>query len=250
MTNDNISDRPAVTGMARLRSALVPRASRRQLLAGTLCALLGFAAVTQVQSQRGGTVLETARQSDLVQILDSQTQLAQQLEDELADLQNTMDDFQTTGDTARIALEQAEARSSALGVLAGTLPATGPGIAVFAPDIGTPIEASILLGAVQEMRNAGAEAIQINDVRIVASSYFVDGSGVVEIDGQQVPAPYLILAIGDSEKLETAMGIPGGVIDALKRSGFDASVTPRSTVNVDALRPLEPPRYAAPTEKP
>ena len=243
-------ERPPVTGLARVRSALVPRANRRQLLAGVLCALLGFAAVTQVQSQRGGSVLETARQSDLVQILDSQTQLAQQLEDELADLRNTMEDFQTNGDTAQTALQQAQERSAVLGVLAGTLPATGPGIAVFAPDTGTAVEASVLLGAVQEMRNAGAEAIQINDVRIVASSYFVDGSGVVEIDGEEVPAPYLILAIGDPDKLETAMGIPGGVIDSFARSGFDASVTTRSTVSIDALRPLEAPRYAAPTDAP
>lgn len=239
-----------LTARARLRSALVPRASRRQLLVGVLCALLGFAAVTQVQSQRGGTVLETARSSDLVQILDSQNQLAQQLERELADLRATLVQFQTNGDTARTALEQAQQRAAVLGVLAGTLPATGPGIALFVADIGKPIEASVLLSAVQEMRNAGAEAIQINDVRIVASTYFTDGDDAVEIDGQPVAAPYLLLAIGDSDKLETAMGIPGGVTDALERSGFDPSVTPRSTVTIDALRPLAAPRYASPTDKP
>jgi uncharacterized protein YlxW (UPF0749 family) len=228
----------------------VPRASRRQIIAGVLCAVVGFAAVTQVQSRRSGNALEGARQSDLVQILDGQTQLAQQLDDELTDLRSTLQQFRSTGDSARTALEQARQRAAVLGVLAGTLPASGPGITIFADSIGKPVEASVLLGAVQELRNAGAEAIQINDARIVASTYFTDGTDAVEIDGQQVRAPYLIQAIGDPEKLETAMGIPGGVIDAFARSGFEASVSQRTTIMIDALRPSEAPRYAAPTDQP
>lgn len=236
-----------MSGRARLRSALIPRATWRQVIVGVLCTALGFAAVTQVQARQSGSTLQTARQSDLVSILDSQTQLADQLETELAELRATLQDFVTNTDTAETALQQAQARAAVLGVLAGTLPATGPGVSVYV-DAGTgPVAASVLLGAIQELRNAGAEVIQVNKVRIVADSFFTDGSDAVEINGTPVPAPYLIQAIGDADKLDTAMHIPGGVVDSFQRSGFAASVTKRTQVNIDALRPAELPRYASPT---
>ena len=148
-----------VTGRARLRSALVPRASRRQLLAGVLCALLGFAGVAQVQSRDADSVLETARQSDLVQILDAQSQQADRLEDELAGLQSSYEDLLTDGDTQLTALLQARERLETLRILAGTLAARGPGVELVVTDPDRRVSAIRLLGAIEELRNAGAEEI-------------------------------------------------------------------------------------------
>lgn len=240
-------EQPAeLTGRARLRSAMVPRANRRQLFAGVLCAVLGFGAVTQVQSRDDESVLQTARQSDLIQILDAQSQLAERLEDELADLQESREDFLSDGDQQRVAIEQARERREVLGVLAGTLPARGPGISVAIADPGDMVTATRILGTIQELRNAGAEAIQVNDVRVVATTYFVDAEYGLVVDGTAISAPYRIDAIGDAGTLETAMGIPGGVVDTFATDGLRAAITAKSEVVVDSLQVADPPEYARP----
>ena len=241
--------RGELTGRARLRSAFVPRANRRQFLAGTLCAVLGFAGVTQVQSRDADSVLDTARQSDLVQILDAQSQLADRLEDELASLQSSYDDLLTDGDQQQTALEQARDRRESLGILAGTLPARGPGIDLVVADPDRSVTAIRLLGAIEELRNAGAEVIQLNDVRVVASTYVLDGDAGPQVDGTALESPYVIRAIGEAETLATAMAIPGGVIDSFANDGLSATVTPRLEVVIDALRVPATPEYARPADQ-
>ena len=241
--------RRELTGRARLRSALVPRASRRQLLAGSLCAVLGFAGVTQVQSRDADSVLETARQSDLVQILDAQSQLADRLEDELAGLQASYADLLSNGDQEQTALQQARERRESLGILAGTVAAKGPGVELVVEDPDRRVTAIRLLGAIEELRNAGAEVIQVNDVRVTASTYVLDGASGPEVDGVPLDPPYILRAIGDSDTLATAMGIPGGVIDSFAADGLSATVAARLQVVVDALRVPTPPEYARPADQ-
>jgi uncharacterized protein YlxW (UPF0749 family) len=241
--------RDELTGRSRLRSALVPRANRRQVLAGTLCAVLGFAGVTQVKFRDADSVLDTARQSDLVQILDAQSQLADRLEDELAALQSAYDDLLTDDDQQQTALQQARERRETLGILAGTLPARGPGVELVVVDPEQSVSAIRLLGAIEELRNAGAEAIQVNGVRVVASTYVLDGEAGPEIDGTPLESPYVVRAIGEAETLATAMGIPGGVIDSFATDGLSATVTPRLEVVVDALRAPTEPQYARPADQ-
>lgn len=237
-----------ISARAHLRSSLRPRATRRQLLTGVLCAVLGFGAVTQVQSRDDESVLDTARQSDLIQILDAQGQLADRLEDELGDLQDAQAEFLSTGDQQRIAVEQALERRDVLGILAGTLAARGPGVTVTIRDTAAEVSATRLLGAVQELRNAGAEAIQVNDVRVVASTYFAAADDVLVVDGTVIAAPFEIEAIGDADTLATAMGIPGGVIDAFAADGIEADVRKEATVVVDAVRPAQTPEFAQPAD--
>jgi uncharacterized protein YlxW (UPF0749 family) len=98
-----------------------------------------------------------------------------------------------------------------------------------------------VLDAVEELRGAGAEAMQISGadgtkVRIVASTYFVDGpGGGLIVDGRTLPAPYTIDVIGPAQTMRTALTIPGGVNDAVARDGGNVQVDEPETVHVDAL---------------
>ena len=81
-----------------------------------------------------------------------------------------------------------------------------------------------MLEAVEELRGAGAEAMQIAGasgpaVRIVASTYFADGAGGLVVDGQTLPAPYTLTVIGPAATMQTALMIPGGVADSVARDG-------------------------------
>ena len=67
-----------------------------------------------------------------------------------------------------------------------------------------------------ELRNAGAEAIAVDQVRITARSVCVLGAGTLEIDGTQIDRQFTIRAVGDPDGLLTALQRPGGIISQLK----------------------------------
>jgi uncharacterized protein YlxW (UPF0749 family) len=122
--------------------------------------------------------------------------------------------------------------------------ARGPGITLTIRDPNGGVEADMLLDTLQELRAAGAEAIQINDVRVVADTYFTDVPGGVEIDGHRVAQPYRFKVIGNPADLEPALNIPGGVVQTLEKEQATADVVRSQKIVVDALRPSEQPDYA------
>jgi len=231
------------SGWSRLLRMGRPRATRANLFATLLAVLLGFAMVTQVHEHRTSG-LENLSQGDLIALLDGVNQQSLHLDQERAKLTRTRDSLKTSsGDKA--AISAAQERKNVLGILAGTLPAKGPGIAITVSDPDRVVQPANLLDAVEELRDAGAEAIQIAGVRVVADTWFgVDDDNTMLVDGQPIQPPYIILAIGSPHTMSTAMAIPGGVIDSLKQLGAHPSVASLKTVNIDALRAPKKPRYA------
>lgn len=229
----------------RLKDALFSRPTRGQVVVALLFCALGFAFAIQVQSTQEGA-LNAARTSDLVRILDDLGEQRERLAGETASLQATLDELRTGADRESAARQEARERLETLGILAGTVPAVGPGIVLTVSDPEDVVDAADLLDAVQELRDAGAEAMQINDVRIVGSSSFIDSSDGIVIDGEVVAAPYLIRAIGDPDTLASALAIPGGVIEGLSESGARAVVAEGTRVAVTALKDLPTAEYARP----
>ena len=237
-------------GRSRLRTALRPHASRAQLIAAVLCAVLGFAAAVQVRANQDAG-LTGLRQTDLVRILDDVSERSARLQAEARDLQDARDRISGGGDGPRAALEEARARSQVLGILAGTLPATGPGIELTVSAAQGEVTADVLLDALQEMRDAGAEAIEVSTVdgpavRVVASTAFVDVQDGVEVDGTVLVSPFRFQVIGDARTLAAALDIPGGVLDVLSQREAQGVVTQRETVEITSLRAAPSPRYARP----
>jgi uncharacterized protein YlxW (UPF0749 family) len=243
-------DDEPLRGRARLRSAMRPRATRAQLVAALLCGVLGFAAAVQVRANQGAD-LSGLRQSDLVRILDDVSERAERLRAEARDLQETRDRVTGGSDSTLAALEDARERSRVLGILAGTLPARGPGIELTISDPTGQVGSDVLLDALQELRDAGAEAIEIGTVdgavvRVVASTALVDVEDGVQVDGTVLTPPYRVRVIGDSRTLATALDIPGGVLDVLRQRETQGVVTQRSSVEITSLRAAPSPRYARP----
>ena len=248
--------------MSLLRRLLSPRLRRVDALVAALLLVLGFAAVVQVRSTREEP-LDTARQEDLVQILDELSNREERLRAEVAALEQTRTELTTGGGRTGAALEEAQRRAQLLGVLAGTVPATGPGLLLTITDPDERIGPEVLLDALEELRAAGAEAVQLEGpvdlsvdpsrasvgeaVRVVVSTALVEGpEGGVEVDGTVLYAPYRFVVVGDPGTLSSAVAIPGGVVDNVQQRGGDALVEERDEVVVGALRALEEPRYASP----
>lgn len=226
-----------------------PRLTRANVFALLLATLLGFALATQVrQTQSQG--LEDLRQDELVRILDDVTQSGNRLDDEIAELEDTRDELARSEGNSPEAIAAAQERADTLGILAGTERATGPGITMTITDEGGGVDAATLLDAVQELRDAGAEAMQIGDVRIVASTWFRDSEDGIVVDGRTLEAPYRFTVIGDPQTMSSAMEIPGGVSESVRSKGGEVTVHEFSSINVTALHSNSSPRYAQPHPEP
>ncbi|MCL1900713.1 MAG: DUF881 domain-containing protein, partial [Promicromonosporaceae bacterium] len=218
---------------ARLIGSLRPRATLGQIVAGALCALLGFALVAQIR-HAGADELATLRQDDLVLLLDDLTVRADQLQGEVDRLRTDRDELASGVDLENVALEIARARATHEGILSGRLPASGPGIEIVLSDPGQVLRSAHLFHLTQELRNAGAEVIEVSGVRLVASSSFVDIGGAITLDGQGIASPFVWVVIGDPDTLDRAIEIQGGALALLRREGAEATVERLERVTVTA----------------
>ncbi|MET9802941.1 DUF881 domain-containing protein [Streptomyces sp. NPDC006368] len=233
------------TGRQRLLAGLwPPRVTRAQLIVAVLLFVLGLGLAIQVRSTSDNSALRGARQEDLVRILDELDDRTQRLEDEKARLEDQRTELVNSSDQAEEARKQTLEKERQLGILAGTVAAQGPGITLTIDDGTGAVESDMLLDAIQELRAAGAEAIQVNGVRVVADTYFSGEAGDIEVDGRRIKGPYRFKVIGKPQDLEPALNIPGGVVQTLEKEQATATVTRSEKIVVDALRPAERPDYA------
>ncbi|MGX6746354.1 DUF881 domain-containing protein [Streptomyces xantholiticus] len=233
------------SGRQRLAAALWPPwVTRAQLIVAVLLFVLGLGLAIQVRSNSDESALRGARQEDLVRILDELDNRTQRLEDEKQRLEDQRTELENSSDQAEEARKQTLQKEQQLGILAGTVAAEGPGITLTIQDPAKTVESDMLLDTIQELRAAGAEAIQVNGIRVVASTFFSGSAGDIEVDGKRITAPYTFEVIGEPQDLEPALNIPGGVVQTLEKEQAAATVERSEEIVVDALRPAERPDYA------
>jgi uncharacterized protein YlxW (UPF0749 family) len=218
-----------------------------------LLGLLGFAVAVQFKAGQTDAELASARPEDLVRILSDLDAQQERLRGEIGDLQDTQRQLDSGAQGRDAALAEARKRADELGILAGTLPAEGPGLQIDLAAGTEAIKSETVLDAVEELRGAGAEAMQISGaggpgVRIAASTYFADGpeGGRLVVDGQTLAPPYTIMVIGGPDTMRTALNIPGGVVDSVRQHGGTVSVREADPVRVTALHNAGALQYAKP----
>jgi uncharacterized protein YlxW (UPF0749 family) len=238
-------------GRDRLLASLKRPRSRGQITAAVLLAVVGFASVVQVQAQERNNDYDGMREEDLVQLLNSLASASQRAENEIAQLEQTRSSLRSDTDSRQAALAQARERATVLGILAGTLPAVGKGVVVRVQDPEGKVGIDQLLNGVQELRDSGAEAFEINDtVRVIAQTSFEDGEDGIIVDGTQLAPPYTIEVIGDPHTLERALNIYGGFVEDIEGPTIGGRVIIEQSENVEvaSLAQAREPEYAEPVD--
>lgn len=233
-----------------------PRRTRTQLVFGVLgvllCLVLGIAIVTQVRQTESGDALESARPADLLVLLDSLQQREAALNTEVAELQRNLAAMQAAGNSDQAAIQNAQTRLAALSILIGTVAATGPGVSITINDPGPGVAPETMLDVINELRAAGAEAIEIRSgqqaVRVGVDTWVIGAPGALQIDNQILSPPYSVLAIGDPPTLAAAMNIPGGAVDSVERVGGTMTVSQTDRVDITTLRQPKARQYAQPVK--
>jgi len=244
----NPGEPKSVTGATRLWRALA-HPGRGQVIAAVILFVVGVGGAMQIRLNSADDAYTNARREDLIQILDGLGAESRRLESEIGELQQTKTNLQSGADSRRVAQEESELRLAELSILAGTVPAKGPGITMRISDPDRKVTASVLLDAVQEMRDAGAEVIEFNgQVRVVASTWFgTDGTDLI-VDGQRLQRPITMKAIGDSHSLEEAARFRGGLVSEITgpRIGGTVSIERLDNLEIASLHSPAENQYARP----
>lgn len=231
---------------SRVRRTL-GRGSRGQVVVGILLALVGFATVTQVKSNGADDTYAGLRSADLIQVLNGLNAESRRANAEIANLEKTRAQLTDSTQRRSAALARAREQTTTLGILAGTLPAAGPGIRIQVTDPQDKVTLNNLLDGVEELRAAGAEAIEFNDsVRVVAQTSFEDADRGVVVDGKRIAAPYAIDVIGDPDTLAGSLDFAGGFSYDVKASDGTVRVQKLDRVKVTTVVRPQSPDYAAP----
>lgn len=235
-----------VVARQRLLAGLRQRPNAVSCIAAVLMVLIGWLATVQAQ-RTSPDQLENLSQTELIGVLSDLDLRSSQLAAEKARLQQARDQLLGSGDQQAVAREQARKRYEALAILAGTVPATGPGVVVTINDPQGSVRVPDLVNAIQELRDAGAEAMQINDHRVTVSTAFTGTPGQIKAGSSKITHPITIRAIGDAQTLKTALTFRGGMKSTIeKRPGAEVIIETKRSVKVSAVVAGKPSRFASP----
>ena len=208
-----------------------------RVLVALIAAAVGFLLVSQLRGQeRFSRRLQAESEGDLARILSSLNTEADSLRDEIDALKLQLLSVQTSSQRDDAAVRAAQEQLASLEVLAGTVPVHGPGIILRIDDPEGSVRYDALIDAVEELRDAGAEAIAVDRVRVAASSAFSEAGGGIVLDDTPLSAPYEVVAIGSPPTLESGLSIPGGASDTLSAlRGVKITVTREADVVLPAV---------------
>jgi uncharacterized protein YlxW (UPF0749 family) len=219
---------------------------RRYLIVG-LTIILGIFLSLAIKQNDEPKLLSSAREDELVRILDDLSKQKDNLELELIKQSQVLDSLKSGSNEE--AKKAAQNRIDQLILLSGTAPVTGRGIQVLITGDVYSVSAFTVLDSVQELRDAGAVAIEINGNRIINSTYFNDTSDGITVNQAKIRSPYRISALGDPETLATALKIPGGLAEKVTTSGGQVVITQYATLVIESTVDLITPQYAVPVTK-
>ena len=230
------------------RVSLNAKATRARLyssvLVTVLCALLGFSYAIQLNNTT--STYETMSEDELTKLISETSTQVQKLEQRKSELSNQLDSLKDTADKNEKAAEIARQNAESNGILSGRLPVSGEGVVIrISKGSKRDIDASILFTLLEELRNSGAEVIEINDIRVITSTYISDTADGLDCDGTNIKAPFIIRAIGDSDNLQNAVNLAGGVGSRLKvKYGATVSIVPSDKVEITSTRSAPQYTYA------
>ena len=216
------------------------RRTRNQLTIAAVTFLLGVLVIVQLRTQASGAAFAGLSSQDLTVLVANLNDRNDQLRSEIATLERELAVLMTNTDRGDASLTELRADLRRVRLYAGIDPATGPGVSVV---VHGPIDGSGVEDLINELRNAGAEAMAIDDVRLVPGVVAVGAPGAVTLDAVPLPDPFTVWVIGAPDKMTGSLTRSGGIIAQLGATQPEVSVevTPLERIAVPAtLRDLVP----------
>ncbi len=216
---------------------------------GIVCFVLTIAIFVQIKTTNNSnsTVAQTMEENDL---RDQVLRMKEKYDNIYAELQNATKKLEQVRENATKDDSEAKAKQEELrlnNMLLCQSDMTGEGVIITLKDGTTNnsdvlssltatdviVHNSDLLQIVNDLKNAGAEAISINGERIVQTSSITCEGIIIKINNKKLGSPYVIKAIGSSATLETSLSIPGGYLDIMKNDGVIVDIKKSDGLTVE-----------------
>ena len=185
-----------------------------QVSLALIAILIGITLVAQFRSQARPTELSSLPVAELSTRIQTLSEATRQLRSALAEQRDLLEDYQAAGAQGFSALDVSGEELRRIRAFSGLSAIEGQGIVVRVSGSLDTIAVNDLLN---ELRNAGAEALAVDDTRVTASSVVVQGARALEIDGVAIGRTFTLLAVGDPDGLVAALQRPGGIVTQLEQ---------------------------------
>ncbi len=184
-----------------------------QLSLVVVAMLIGVLGVGQLNSQARPSEIGSLSAQELSTLIEALTARNRELRTGLADIREQLREYEVSGPQGQSALQVSREDLRRITAFGGLAPVNGQGIVM---EVEGDLDAIALNDLINELRNAGAEAIAVDAVRINARSVAVEGPRSLQVDGVDVGRSFTLQAIGSPDGLLSAMQRPGGIISQLK----------------------------------
>jgi len=174
---------------------------------------IGLLLVGQLRSQARPTELTQLSSQDLSTLIETLSDRNRELRSGLSAVNEQLREYRAAEAQGQSALDVSSEDLRRIRAFSGEAPVEGQGIVLTASG---DLDAIALNDLLNELRNAGAEALAVDGVRITAGSVCVQGSSSLEIDGVAIGQAFTMRAVGDPNGLLAALERPGGIISQLK----------------------------------
>jgi uncharacterized protein YlxW (UPF0749 family) len=175
--------------------------------------LIGMLGVGQLNSQARPIEISRLSATELSTLIETLTARNRELRSGLADIRDQLRQYEISGPQGESALQVSREDLRRITAFAGLAAVDGQGIVM---DVDGKLDAIALNDLINELRNAGAEAIAVDAVRITARTVATEGPRAIELDGVEIGERFTLRAIGSPDGLLGAMERPGGIISQLK----------------------------------
>ncbi|MBN1661746.1 MAG: DUF881 domain-containing protein [Anaerolineae bacterium] len=200
-----------------------------------VCLVLGLMSAVQLRSRQSiQPILVEGWDYAVADLIDSNARLRSEIES----LEQELEELRQEESSAAM-LQSLVDDTNRLRIANGLVAVSGPGVEVVATG---PISILDLHDMINELRNAGAEALALNGQRLASWSAISNDGVYVTIDGQPTTSPYRLEAIGDAGNLETALLRPGGLVSLVQQAD------PRIAIEVEIREKVTLPVYQQPLE--
>lgn len=178
--------------------------------------------------------IETMRETELREALAEWKEKYRDVSEELNINKNKIDEYREKIESNEEAGELLQEELENAKMLLGLTDVKGTGVIINLSDNNEKtIISTDLMDLINELNSAGAEAISINDQRIVSMTDIVDVGDFIMINKKRTTSPYTIKAIGDLTYLQSALNIKKGFIDKYQTDGYAISMTSSSEVVIN-----------------
>jgi uncharacterized protein YlxW (UPF0749 family) len=198
------------------------RSGRNQATLAAVALILGVLLVVQLRAQSGDTGLDALSAQDLSDLVANLNTRNDGLRGEVAATQAQLDSLTAAAARGDTSLGQEQNDLARIRSWAGLLPVAGPGIQV---EVTGPIDAVAVDDLLNELRNAGAEALTVAGERVVPGSVVGGDPGSLSIEDTALTNPFDIDAIGNGPTLIGSLTRAGGIIAQLSATFPDVTVT-------------------------